>query len=69
MTVVNASAATEGFRLTPVSNQLAFSSQDTGGVNTDDTEYSYLTTGGADHQVTGTGIDIVGSPPTSGLAE
>ena len=34
MTVVNASNSTEAFRLTPVSNQLAFSSQDPGGLNT-----------------------------------
>lgn len=68
MTNVNAAASTEGFRFTPVSNQLAFASQDLGGLNSG-TEYSFITTGGDDVQVTGTGIDFLSSPPAFGIAE
>jgi Ca2+-binding RTX toxin-like protein len=68
MTIVNASAATEAVFMTLVSDQVTFAGRDPGGFNSGTTSYSWLTTGGDDVQVTGTGIDTAGSPPASGLA-
>ncbi|MBP7001289.1 calcium-binding protein [Amaricoccus sp.] len=68
MTIVNASAATEAVFITLASNQFTFAGRDPGGNNIGATDYSYLTTGGDDVQVTGTGINTAGNPATSGLA-
>lgn len=68
MTVVNASGSTEAVFITLASNQFAFSQRDPGGNNIGTTQYSWLTTGGDDVQVTGTGINTAGNPATQGVA-
>jgi len=57
MTVVNASNATEAVFVTLVSNQFDYTVRDPGGNNISPTQTSLLTSGGDDHQITGTGID------------
>jgi Ca2+-binding RTX toxin-like protein len=69
MTVVNASAATEAVFMTLASNQVNFAGRDPGGNNVGTTQYSWLTSGGDDVQVYGSGIDTAGNPPASGLAD
>lgn len=69
MTIVNASAATEAVNITLASNQFSFAGRDPGGNNLGTTDYSWLTTGGDDIQIYGSGIDTAGSPPTSGTAD
>ncbi len=66
MTIVNASGATEAVVFIAGSNQIEFDFRDFA-INSS-TQYSWITTGGDDVQVTGSGIDSAGNPPAFGLA-
>ena len=68
MTIVNAAAATEAVNMSLISNQFNFAGRDPGGSNLNPTLYSWLSSGGDDVQVTGTGIVSTQDPPTTGLA-
>ncbi|MBP7240753.1 calcium-binding protein [Amaricoccus sp.] len=68
MTIVNAAAATEAVFITLGSNQFSFAGRDPAGPNSGTTSYSWLTTGGDDIHVTGSGINTAASPATQGVA-
>lgn len=68
MTIVNASNADEAVNITLLSNQFNFDGRDPGGNNFSPNQYSWLTTGGDDIQVNGSGINAAQDPPTQGLA-
>jgi Ca2+-binding RTX toxin-like protein len=68
VTIVNAAASTEAVNMSLISNQFDFDGRDPAGTNASPTRYSWLTSGGDDVQVTGSGIDSAGNPPAAGLA-